>query len=131
MGKPFSFFVVAASSLPASASLASASLASLLAFCRSQGRIESIDYFDPRFCKPEDAQAWRKDCAKRSRAKKLCFAAFPGRLKSAASEALIPGDYGFQGRLSILSGGSIDYTSGIYSPLEIYPALLSYLEATN
>ena len=126
MDEPFSFFAVAASPLPASASLAS-----LLAFCKSQARIESIDYWDPGFCKPEEVQTWRRDCAKRSLARKLCFAAFPGRLKSAAFEALVPGDYGFQGRLSILSGGSIDYTPGIYAPLEIYQALLSYLEATN
>jgi hypothetical protein len=109
----------------------SASLASLLAFCESQARIERIDYFDPRFPRPDEVQAWRNDCAKRTRARKLCFAAFPGRLKSAAFESLVPGDYGFQGRLSILSDGSIDYTSGQYSPLEIYPALLAYLEASN
>lgn len=109
----------------------SASLASLLTFCRSQARIERIDYFDPRFCKPEEIQAWRSDCAKRDRARRLCFAAFPGRLKSAASEALVLGDYGFQGRLSVLSDGSLDYTSGLYAPLEIYQALLSYLKATN
>ncbi len=90
-----------------------------------------IDYFDPRFCKPEEVQAWRRDCAKRTQARKLCFTAFPGRLKSAASEALVTGDYGFQRRLSIFPDGSIDYTSGLYSPLEIYPALLSYLVATN
>ena len=126
MGKSFSFSVVTASSLSASASLAS-----LLTFCRSQARIERIDYFDPRCAKHEEVQAWRRDCAKRDRARKLCFAAFPGRLKSAASEALVPGDYGFQGRLSILSDGSFDYTSGQYAPLEIYQAFLSYLEATN
>ena len=109
----------------------SASLASLLAFCENQARIERIDYLDPRFSRPDEVQAWRGDCAKRTKARKLCFAAFPGRLKSAASEALVPGDYGFQERLSILPDGSIDYTSGQYSPLEIYPALLAYLEATN
>lgn len=109
----------------------SASLASLLAFCKSQARIERIDYFDPRFPRPDEVQAWRGDCAKRAKARKLCFAAFPGRLKSAASEALIPGSYGQGGRLSILPDGSMDYTSGQYSPLEIYPALWAYLEATN
>jgi hypothetical protein len=106
----------------------SASLASLLSFCKSQARIESRDYFQPGFARPDEVSAWRSDCAKRDHARRLCFQAFPGRLKSAASEALIPGDYG---RLSILPDGSADYTSGQYAPLEIYGALLSYLEATN
>jgi hypothetical protein len=109
----------------------SASLASLLAFCKSQARIESRNYFQPGFARPDEVSAWRSDCVKRDRARKLCFQAFPGRLKSAASEALVPGNYGFQGRLSILPDGSVDYTSGQYSPVEIYSALLAYLEATN
>jgi hypothetical protein len=109
----------------------SASLDSLLAFCKSQARIESQNYFEPSFARPDEVAAWRSDCAKRNRARKLCFQAFPGRLKSAASEALVPGNYGFQGRLSILPDGSADYTSGQYAPLEVYGALLSYLEATN
>jgi hypothetical protein len=109
----------------------SASLDSLLAFCKSQARIESRNYFGPSFARPDEVAAWRSDCAKRNRARKLCFRAFPGRLKSAASEALVPGDYGYQGRLSILPDGSIEYTSGQYSPLEIYSALFAYLEASN
>jgi hypothetical protein len=44
---------------------------------------------------------------------------------------LVPGNYGYQGRLSILPDGSIEYTSGQYSPLEIYSALFAYLEATD
>jgi hypothetical protein len=116
------------SASPSASPAVVASLASLLAFCQRQARIKSTDYFDPRFARPDEKQAWLSDCAKRNRARKLCFRVFPGRLKSAASEALIPGDYG---RLSILPDGSADYTSGQYAPLEIYGALLSYLEATN
>jgi hypothetical protein len=106
----------------------SASLASLLSFCKSQARIESCKYFQPGFARPDEVAAWRSDCAKRDHARRLCFQAFPGRLKSAASEALIPGRYG---RLSILPDGSADYIAGQYAPLEVYGALLAYLKASN
>jgi hypothetical protein len=106
----------------------SASLASLLAFCKSQARIESCDYFDPRFARPDEVAAWQSDKSRRDRQRKACFRLFPGRLRSAASEPLIPGSYG---RLSISEDGSPSYVVGQYAPLEIFHALAAYLEATN
>ena len=108
----------------------SASLSDLLAFVRSQARIELSDYTDPWSrgeLRRQQISAWRRDCRLRDQARRACFDAFPGRLKSGA-EVLIPGNYG---RLSIDPMGGIDYTIGQYAPREIYDALLSYLEATN
>ena len=108
----------------------SASLSDLLAFVRSQARIEARDYLDPYRCaklRRQQVSVWRRDCRLRDQARRACFDAFPGRLNS-GGEALIPGNYG---RLSIDSMGAIDYTIGQYAPREIYGALLSYLEATN
>lgn len=105
-------------------------LSDLLAFCKRQARIEARDYIDP-YARgqlfADQLSAWRIDKRKRDAARKACFAAFPARLKS-ADEKLVPGSYG---RLSISQEGSPDYTACQYSPLEIYGALLSYLEATN
>jgi len=106
------------------------SLSDLLAFARSQARIEMKDYVDPWLRgdrRKEGVELWRRDCRMRSQAKRACFQAFPSRLLK-ASEALIPGHYG---RLSIDPMGGIDYTAGQYAPREIYGALLSYLTATN
>ena len=108
----------------------SASLSDLLAFVRSQARIELSDYTDPWSrgeLRKQQISAWRRDCRLRDQARRACFDAFPGRLKSGV-EVLIPGNYG---RLSIDPMGDLDYTIGQYSPREIYGALLSYLEATN
>lgn len=106
------------------------SLSDLLAFCRSQARIEACDYVD-RWASPDlrkqQISAWRRDCRLRDSARKACVAAFPARLAK-ASEALVPGRYG---RLSILPDGRIDYVVGQYAPREIYGALLQYLHATN
>ena len=107
-----------------------ATLLDLLAFCKSQARIESRDYIDKWAQEPLHSQqvsAWRRDCRLRDSARKACFLAFPGRLHN-ASEELIPGNYG---RLSISESGECDYTIGQYAPREIYGALLFYLEATN
>ena len=116
--------------LPVNQPTRSASLADLLAFVRSQARIEARDYLDPWSrgeLHRQQVSAWRRDCRLRDQARRACFQAFPGRLNRGA-EVLIPGSYG---RLSIDSMGVIDYTIGQYAPREIYGALLSYLEATN
>lgn len=107
-----------------------ASLSDLLAFCKSQARIESADYVDhwaSESLRKQQISAWRRDCRLRNDARKACFHAFPSRL-SKGQEALIPGSYG---RLSILPDGSPDYTVGQYAPREIYGALLQYLQATD
>lgn len=103
------------------------SLSSLLSFCKSQARIEAIDFFDPRFPRAEEVKAWQAEKRRRDRARKACFLAFPGRLSS-ATESVVPGRYG---RLVIGADGSLDYIVGQYAPAEIYGALLSYLKATN
>lgn len=108
-------------------------LSDLLVFCKAQARIEARDYIDP-YARgqlfADQLSAWRSDKRKRDAARKACFAAFPARLRF-ADEKLVPGSYGHQKRLFIAQDGSLDYTSGLYAPREIYEALLSYLEATN
>ena len=106
--------------------------ADLLAFARSQARIESIDYLDPYERRAErireGIRAWRGDRSRRDRARRNVFRTFPARTRS--SSPLIPGGYGCQGRLVITADG-IDYTAGQYSALEIWPAVLDYFERTN
>ena len=108
-------------------------LSDLLAFCKAQARIEARNYVDPYSRDQlfvDQLSAWRSDKRKRDEARKACFAAFPARLRF-ADEKLVPGSYGFQKRLVITEDGSPGYMPGIYAPLEIYKALLSYLEATS
>ena len=104
-----------------------ASLSDLLAFCKSQARINATDFFDPRFPRKEEVQAWQAEKRRRDNERKACFQAFPGRLKS-SKELLVPGSYG---RLSVDINGKPSYVVGQYAPAEIYGALLSYLKATN
>lgn len=108
-------------------------LSDLLAYCRSQARIEACDYLDP--CsrgnlRTQQLSAWRRDCRLRDKARKQCLQAFSGRLLN-GSELLVPGSYGPQRRLTISLDGVPDYCPGIYSPREIYGALFDYLTATN
>lgn len=105
-----------------------ANLSDLLAFCKAQARISASDYFEPGFASPDQVSAWQSDKSRRDRQRKACFRLFPGRLRSAASEPLIPGTYG---RLSISEDGRPSYVAGQYAPLEIFHALRDYLEATN
>jgi hypothetical protein len=105
-----------------------ATLSDLLAFCKAQARISASDYFDPRFARPDEVAAWQSDKSRRDRQRKACFRLFPGRLRSAASEPLVPGTYG---RLSISEDGSPSYVVRQYAPVEIFHALSDYLEATN
>jgi hypothetical protein len=110
-----------------------AQLSDLLTFCKQQARIESRDYIDPWSrgeLRNQQLSAWRRDCRLRDSARKACLQAFPGRLKS-ATEPLVPGRYGNSGRLEVSPDGEIDYTPCVYSPREIYSALLRYLEETN
>jgi hypothetical protein len=103
-------------------------LLDLVNYCKSQARIESRDYFQRGYERPDEVDAWRHDCSRRDSQRKACFRAFPARLATATYEPLKPGNYG---RLSISADGSIDYTACQYPALEVYPALLNYLEATN
>lgn len=103
-------------------------LSDLLAYARSQARIERIDYFDPRCARADEVSAWRSDLRERDRMRQKLLRAFPGRLSRADSEELIPGRYG---RLEIDPCGSFVYVANQYAALEVYGAVLSYLEATN
>ena len=106
-----------------------ATLANLLAYCRSQAVIEATNYFDPKSRRgdPDGRAAYYQDCRQRSESRARCFADFPARLNK-GTEPLIPGAYG---RLIIHPAGKIEYISGQYSPLEIYGALYDYLKVTN
>jgi hypothetical protein len=106
-----------------------ATLANLLAFCRSQAVIEATNYFDPkaRDHDPAGVAAYRQDYRERSQSRALCYASFPGRLNK-GTEPLVPGTYG---RLTIHAAGKIEYIVGQYAPLEIYGALYDYLKETN
>ena len=97
----------------------------LLAYAKSQARIESRDYFHPRYARAEEVQAWRNDRAKRDRARRLVLRSYPGRITSNAE--LVPGRYG---RL-LISADGISYISGQYSPREIWSAVLEYFHQTN
>ena len=107
-------------------------IADLLAFARSQARIESIDYLDPYERRAErireGIRAWCGDRSRRDRARRKVFRTFAARIIGNAP--LIPGGYGCQSRLVITTEG-IDYTAGQYSALEIWPAVLDYFERTN
>ena len=106
-----------------------ATLANLLAYCRSQAVIEATNYFDPRstYSDPDGRAAYRQDCRQRTKDRTRCLNSFPARLNK-GTEQLIPGEYG---RLTIHTSGKIEYTVGQYAPLEIYDALYNYLKVTN
>jgi len=105
-----------------------ATISDLLAYAKSQARIESRDYFHPRYARAEEVQAWRNDRAKRDRARRQVFRSFPGRIASNAE--LVPGEYGCHRRLAITVEG-LDYTAGQYAPREIWRAVLDYFQQTN
>ena len=100
----------------------------LLAYARQQARIESRDYFLPRYARADEVRAWHNDRSHRDRDRRRVFRTYPGRIASDA--ALVPGSYGIGRRLEITADG-IDYTAGQYSAREIWPAVLAYFDATN
>jgi len=100
----------------------------LLEYARRQARIESRDYFHPRYAHADEVRAWRNDRSHRDRDRRRLFRTYPGRIS--ANAALVPGSYGAGGRLQITADG-IDYTAGQYSAREIWPAVLAYFDATN
>lgn len=105
-------------------------LSDLIEFCRSQARIQGIDYIDPWArgdLRREQTLLWRRDVRRRDSARRKCFTMFPGRIK-AVTEPVVPGHYG---RLHISTDGEFDYTVGQYAPVEIYNYLLQYLIETN
>lgn len=101
--------------------------ADLMAYAKQQARIQAIDYFDPRYPRPDEISAWRRDCRLRDQARRRILNDYPGRLRS--SDALIPGSY-WGGRLEI-SSDAIHYTLGQYAPREIYAAVYEYFRSTN
>lgn len=103
-------------------------LADLMQYAREQARIEACDYFHPRYARADEVQAWRRDRSRRDSARRRILRKYPGRLRS--GEPLLPGRYGTGGRLEI-TADAIDYTSGQYAPVEIYPAVLDYMDRTN
>jgi len=104
----------------------------LLAYARSQARIEAIDYLDPyerRLDRRlESIRSWRNDRASRDRARLKVLRTFPGRIS--ANAPLVPGSYGAARRLEITTS-EIDYTANQYSAMEIWGAVLAYFNATN
>ena len=104
----------------------------LLAYAKSQARIEAIDYICPYERRPdrrlESVRSWRNDRASRDRARRKVLRTFPGRIS--ANAALVPGTYGGARRLEI-TASEIDYTANQYSAMEIWPAVLAYFNATN
>ncbi len=108
--------------------MAALTIADLMRYAREQARIEAKDYFDPRYARADEVQAWHSDRSRRDSARRQILQRYPGRLRSA--EPLQPGRYGPSGRLQI-TANAIDYTSGQYAPVEIYGAVLDYLDRTN
>jgi hypothetical protein len=103
-------------------------ISDLLAYASQQARIEAIDYFDPRYPRPDEVRAWRNDRGHRDRDRRRVFRTFPGRIRSDA--LLIPGSYGGARRLEI-STDAIDYTACQYAAREIWPAVFDYFQQTN
>ena len=100
----------------------------LLAYASQQARIEAVDYFDPRYPRPDEVSAWRSDRGHRDRDRRRVFRAFAGRIRSNAP--LIPGSYGGARRLDI-TANAIDYTAGQCAAREIWPAVYDYFNQTN
>ena len=101
----------------------------LLAYASQQARIEAVDYFDPRYPRPDEVSAWRRDRGHRDRDRRRVFRSFCGRIRS-GTEPLVAGSYGAGRRLDI-TPDAIDYTAGQYAAREIWPAVLDYFEQTN
>ena len=100
----------------------------LLEYARQQARIESCDYFHPRYARADEVRAWRNDRSHRDRDRRRVFKTYPGRIASGGQ--LVPGCYGAGRRLEITADG-IDYTAGQYAAREIWPAVLDYFNQTN
>ena len=101
----------------------------LLAYASKQARIEAVDYFDPRYPRPDEVSAWRRDRGYRDRDRRRVFRSFCGRIRS-GSEPLVAGSYGVGRRLDV-TPEAIDYTAGQYAAREIWPAIFDYFERTN
>lgn len=104
-------------------------ISDLLTYASKQARIEAVDYFDPRYPRPDEVSAWRRDRGYRDRDRRRVFRSFPGRIRS-GSELLVAGSYGAGRRLDV-TPDAIDYTPGIYAAREIWPAVLDYFKQTN
>jgi hypothetical protein len=104
-------------------------ISDLLAYASQQARIEAVDYFDPRYPRPDEISAWRRDRGHRDRDRRRVFRSFCGRIRS-GTEPLVTGSYGAHRRLEI-TPGAIDYTAGQYAAREIWPAVLDYFQQTN
>lgn len=100
-------------------------ISDLLAYASQQARIEAVDYFHPRYARPDEIRVWRNDRYLRDRDRRRVYCAFAGRVRSA--EPLRPGSYG---RLEI-TADRIDYTACQYAAREIWPAIFQYLIQTN
>jgi hypothetical protein len=100
----------------------------LLAYASQQARIEAVDYFHPRYPRPDEVSAWRRDRGSRDRDRRRVFRSFPGRIRSDAP--LIPGSYGGARRLEI-TADVIEYTACQSSAQEIWPAVFDYFHQTN
>lgn len=98
----------------------------LIAYATQQARIQQIDYFDPRYARPDEVSAWRADCRHRSNDRRNVFRGWPARLNK-GTEQLVPGKYG---RLTITET-DIDFTPCQYAPLEVWCAVALYLHSTN
>jgi hypothetical protein len=108
--------------------MAHLTLGDLLVYAASQARIESRNYFDPRYPRRDEIRAWQNDKGHRDRDRRKVFRTYAGRIKS--NERLIPGAYGGARRLVITADG-IDYTACQYAAREIWPAVFDYFERTN
>ena len=108
--------------------MATPTVSDLLEYARQQARIESRDYFHPRYASADEVRSWRNDRSHRDRDRRRVFRTYPGRIASNA--ALVPGSYGAGGRVEITADG-IDYTAGQYAAREIWPAVLAYFDTTN
>ena len=101
----------------------------LLAYASRQARIEVVEYFDPRYPRPDEVSAWRSDRGHRDRDRRRVFRSFPGRIRS-GTEPLVAGSYGAGRRLDV-TPDAIHYTAGQHAAREIWPAVFDYFEKTN
>jgi hypothetical protein len=102
-------------------------VADLWHYAAGLATISRIDYFDPRYARADEVAAWGRDVARRNSARRRILRTFPERARS--TEPLTPGNY-YGGRLRI-TPDSIEYISGQFAPLELYPALFDYFTTTD
>ena len=100
----------------------------LLEYARRQARIESCDYFHPRYARQDEIRAWRNDRSHRDRDRRQVFKLYAPSIITGGE--LVPGSYGAGQRLEITADG-LDFTACQYAPLEIWPAVLDYFNRTN